>query len=296
MERNKNAFVIRYMKKIITVLFLLGIISHLFSFSVEARDVSPVAQIPLKLESGYLVLTLPVESSGSLSFVFDTGCQTTAIGQDVFKKVNRDQTITLLLGTQKLKIDNYRINDFTALSKKLGQKIDGIIGNDILHRYTVNVNFNNNVLTLFNSREFITNPDGEDIRIGVNSLVSSLPLRITFPGGQQIEGEFVIDTGAPVTVIINSPLAEESGLYANLDKSKELKFKLKADVQTAVDVLAESVRIGKFECVAMHIFISTSNRGLFAVSKYAGIVGNGFLRNFNVIFDYRRKRLNIEKY
>ncbi len=239
---------------------------------------------------------MAVESAGSLSFVFDTGCQTTNISQDFSKKVNTDQAITLLLGAQKLKIDNFRISDLSAISKKIGQKIDGVIGNDILRRYTVKVNFRNNALTLFDSRELITNPNGEDIRIGVNSLVSSLPLKITFPGGHQIEGEFVIDTGAPVTVIIHSPLAEKSGLYANLDKSKELKFKLKADVQTAAEVLAESVRIGKFECEDMHIFLSTSNRGLFAVSKYAGIVGTGLLRNFNVIFDYKRKRLNIEKY
>ena len=32
------------------------------------------------------------------------------------------------------------------------------------------------------------------------------------------------------------------------------------------------------------------------VSKYAGIVGNKFFQNFNVIFDYKRKRLHIEKY
>lgn len=284
------------MKNIITVLYLLGITSHLFSFPAQARDISPVAQIPLRLESCYLMLTMAVESAGPFSFVFDTGCQTTNIGQEAFEKINRKRAITLLLGTQRLKIDNYRINDLSAISKKTGHKIDGVIGNDILHRYTVKVDFNNNVFSLFDSKELITNPDGEDIRIGVNSLVSSLPLTITFPGGQQIEGEFVIDTGAPVTVVINSPLAERNGLYANLDESKELKFNLKADTQTAAEVLVESVRIGKFECAGMHIFISTSSRGLFDVSKYAGIVGTGFLRKFNVIFDYKRKRLNIERY
>jgi len=34
---------------------------------------------------------------------------------------------------------------------------------------------------------------------------------------------------------------------------------------------------------------------LFAVTKYAGIVGTEFFQNFNVIFDYKRKRINLEK-
>jgi hypothetical protein len=68
------------------------------------------------------------------------------------------------------------------------------------------------------------------------------------------------------------------------------------NVQTAVAALVESVRIGHFECANMEIYISTSKRGLFAVTKYAGIIGNKFFQNFNVIFDYKRKRLNLEKY
>jgi len=54
--------------------------------------------------------------------------------------------------------------------------------------------------------------------------------------------------------------------------------------------------IGKFGCSDLEIYISTSKRGLLAGSKYAGIVGNKFFQNFNVLFDYKRKRLHIEKY
>jgi len=43
------------------------------------------------------------------------------------------------------------------------------------------------------------------------------------------------------------------------------------------------------------IFISTSNKGLFAVKRYAGIVGTGLLKNFSVTFDYYKKRLILEK-
>jgi hypothetical protein len=60
--------------------------------------------------------------------------------------------------------------------------------------------------------------------------------------------------------------------------------------------MSKSVRIGNLECADMEIYISTSKKGLFAVTKYAGIVGNKFFQNFNVIFDYKRKKLHLEKY
>lgn len=284
------------MKSFIPVSHKFAIILLAFSISAQARNASPFVQIPFELKSDYLVFPVPIEPSGSLSLLFDTGCQTTTISQNVLAMVNREQSITLILGTRKLRIDDYHIRPATPLSKKPSQKIDGVIGNDILHRYIVKIDYQKKVLSLFDNQESITYPDGDELRIGVNSLVSSVPLIITFPGGQQVEGEFVIDTGAPIDVLINSPIAKKNGLYTILDTSKYRKFKTLADIQTAASVQTKTVRIGKFVCADMEIYISTSNKGLFAGSKYAGFVGNKFFQNFNVIFDYKRKRLHIEKY
>ena len=204
--------------------------------------------------------------------------------------------IILILGTQKLKIDEYHESPRDPLSKVSGHKIDGVIGNDLLHRYIVKIDYQNKELSLFDNQELITYPDGEELRIEVNSLVSSIPLIVIFPGGKKIEGEFMIDTGAPINVLINSPVAEKNELHTILKMNSEKKFRTLADVQTAVPVVAESVKIGKFECADVEIYISTTSKGLFAVSKYAGIVGNKFFQNFNVIFDYKRQKLHLEKY
>ena len=265
-------------------------------FPFQTEVISPFAQIPFELISGYIVFSVPSESSGSLSLLLDTGCQTTTLGEDVLEKANREQTIILLLGTRKLKIENFHIRPRTAPSKALGQKIDGVIGNDILHRYTVRIDYKNRLLSLFDSEDLISYSAGDSVGIEVNALVSCVSLAITFPGGQHVEGDFMIDTGAPINVVINSPVAAKNGLYAILKKSKDREFRTQADVQTAASVRAEFVMIGKFGCSDLEIYISTSKRGLFAVSKYAGIVGNKFFQNFNVIFDYKRKRLHLEKY
>ncbi|UCE40263.1 MAG: aspartyl protease family protein [Candidatus Aminicenantes bacterium] len=262
----------------------------------QTKNLSPFALIPFDLKSGYIVFDVPIEHSGSLSLLFDTGCQTTTFGKNALGYANRDKTITLQLGSQKLKIDDYHVNPRESLSKSLGQKVDGVIGNDILHRYTVRIDYENRLLSLFDREEFVTYPEGDDVGIEVNSLVSSVLLAITFAGGKKIEGEFVIDTGAPINVLINSPLAEKHGLDTFVEKGTEKKFKTQAALHTATSSLAKFVRIGQFQCDDMEIFISTSKKGLFAVTKYAGIVGNKFFQNFNVIFDYKRKRIHLEKY
>ncbi len=284
------------MKGKLPFLFAVGITIFSFSFSTRAKDVAPFVQLPFDIASGYLIFSVPIEPSGSLSLLFDTGCQTATISKDVLDIENRGQAITLLLGTQKLKVDNYRISPKTDLSKAAGQRVDGVIGNDLLHRYTVKIDFKKKVLSLFESEEFITYPDGDAVGIEVNSLVSSVLLKITFSGGKQVEGKFMIDTGAPIHVLLNSPVAEKSGLQSIMKNAKKKEFKTLADVQSAAPALAKSVRIGRFECADMEVFISTSKKGLFAGSKYTGIVGIKFFQNFNVIFDYRRKSLHIEKF
>jgi hypothetical protein len=278
-----------------TIPFFIGIIAVAFTLSGQVRSISPFVQIPFELRSGYLIFSVPAISTGPLTLLFDTGCQTMNVSKNVSENRGNQQPVTLVLGTRKLTIDNYRVSSDSDLSKRLGQKIDGIIGNDILFRYQVKIDYKHRVLSLFDSEELVTSTNGEDIAIGVNSLVSSVPLVITFSGGKRVKGEFVIDTGAPINVTINSPFVEKNGLSTLLEGSKERKFKTQADIQTAIAALAESIRIGRFECVDKEIFISTSTKGLFAGSRYAGIVGNKFFQNFTVIFDYMRKRLHIDK-
>ena len=44
------------------------------------------------------------------------------------------------------------------------------------------------MIFLFDGDKSIAYPDGEDVKIDVNELVSSVPLSITFPGGRHIVG------------------------------------------------------------------------------------------------------------
>ena len=159
---------IRYVKNIIPVFLLLFIIPSVTIF-VQARDNSPFVQIPFELKSSYVAFSLPIEPSGTLSLLFDTGCQTTTIVKDVLRDTSRRQAITLLLGSHKLKIENYHISPRTVLSKAHGQTIDGVIGNDLLHRYTVRIDHKNRLLSLFDSEELITYPTGDSVEIEVNS-------------------------------------------------------------------------------------------------------------------------------
>jgi hypothetical protein len=249
--------------------------------------------IPFELKSGYVIFTVLLGSFGPLDFLLDTGCQTTVIHEETLGTRDKGQALVMLLGTHEFKIDNYHIRPLSALPKAIGQEIDGVIGNDLFHGFTVKLDFEQKLLFIYDSEDFIANPRGEEIELNVNTLVSSLVLSLSFPDGKELEGEFVIDTGAPISVLLNSPIAEQHGI--NVDPEKNREFKTQADVQTAVEITSDIIRIGAIECVNVPIFISTSNKGLFAVKRYAGLVGTGLLQNFNVIFDYTRNRVNLEK-
>lgn len=285
------------MKHKAAAFFALGISLITFlCFRVRAKEASPFVKIPFELKSGYIVFSVPTESYGFLTLLFDTGCQTLTLRKDLRVNPDREQAIAIVLGPRKLIIDNYHINQSSRLSKRLNQKIDGVIGNDILHRYTVQIDYKEEKISLYDGEGFVNYPHGDDVRIEVNSLVSSVPLTVTLTGGKLIEGEFMIDTGAPINLLINSPVAEEYGLYKSMKMDKKKEFRTLGDVQAAAAAMTKSVRIGEYECDNVEIHISTSKKGLFAATRYAGIVGNAFLKKFNVIFDYHRKRLHLEKH
>lgn len=95
---------------------------------------------------------------------------------------------------------------------------------------------------------------------------------IVFPVslGRSETSSFLFDTGCQTTVVSEKVLRDRSG------GSKLL------------------LNLGSFELAHMPVLISTSDKGLFAVTKYDGIVGTTLLRRFNVILDYRRNRLRVE--
>jgi hypothetical protein len=253
----------------------------------------PITETPFELISGYIIFPIIMETSDSMNFLFDTGCQTTVFSEEVHKKSGNAPTIVLTVGSLEIEIDTFHFRSLANISKRLGKTIGGVIGNDILHNFTVTLDFRRSLIGLHDSGGLVANPEGEDIKIGVNPLISSLPLEITFPTGQLIVGNFVIDTGAPISVLLNSPIAKEHGL--NVDPNTNKEFKTQEAVQTAAEIQADVLQVGGFKLSDVSMFVSTTDKGLFAVTAYAGIVGTGLLRNFNVIFDYERERINLER-
>jgi hypothetical protein len=279
------------MKLYITVLFIFTLLCDHSNFAV--CPVAPPAEIPFELKSNYIIFQVPSERFGTLRLLLDTGCQTTVINTEIIGEKDQNLPLTLLLGEQKLLIKKYHLRPRSTPPKAIGPEIDGVIGNDIFHNFIVKLDFSQKRLLIFDKDTIISNPQGEDIPLTVNPLVSSMRLKLVFPDAKELEGEFVIDTGAPITVILNSPVAKQHGIQADASKNRE--FKTQAAVQTAVEVKTRTIQVGQTQLQDLPVYISTSDKGLFAVTKYAGMVGTGLLRNFNVIFDYSGNRLSLEK-
>lgn len=269
------------------------ILLFLIRTSMCAAYASPLAEIPFELRSNYIVFQVSFEKFGRLRLLLDTGCQTTVLNAEIMDTGNRNAPLTMFLGERELIIGTYHLRSLQRHAQALGVEIDGIIGNDLFHNFTVRIDFNRSRLFIYDQKEIVTNPKGEDSHLEINPLVSSIELTMTLPLGKKITGEFVIDTGAPITIVLNSPLAQKYGILPDASKSRE--FKTQAADQTAVEVMTESIGIGEIQLKNVPIYVSTTSEGLFAVTRYAGLVGTGMLKNFNVIFDYKRSRLNLEK-
>jgi hypothetical protein len=117
------------------------------------------------------------------------------------------------------------------------------------------------------------------------------------PGGAQLTGEFVIDTGGyPVPAVLTTPFAQSNNLPAPTQKAIFDRSMSGLGGETKVLISrATSFTLGSSVMRAPLIYISQDKGGALSSSQYDGLIGTEVLRRFKVIFDYTRRRLILER-
>jgi hypothetical protein len=111
---------------------------------------------------------------------------------------------------------------------------------------------------------------------------------------EELRGKFLIDLGAPNHLFLNRDNEQSENFVQKVEKFKlkdTTKFKPNHKTKLAI-LIPDYFKIDKFTCrkafiVAMRMFGKSSK-------KYNGIIGNKFLSNFIVQFDFKRNRIYMK--
>lgn len=190
------------------------------------------------------------------------------------------------------------------LRKILGDGADGLFGLPFMHGKRVEFNYAGGYMRFLAAEEKI----GEDFTAiqckrldNIERII--IPLSVTFSDGYTLDGNFLMDTGMPDELSLNSATANRLKAEGHLANARRMKFEVGGIGGSRTDnyLTTKQITIGGKSINNIRITYSENEKGSLADSRYDGLVGNALFARFDVIFDfvnwviYLRPNKNFDK-
>lgn len=284
--------------------------------AAQAVATSP-ATVPFELNNRHIILKGKVNSQ-PIEFVLDTGDQYAIVDLDLAKRMNlnlsgevrvggagasvatgafvKDATFTLdgLPGfSQSVKM---ALPFGNTLSPRAGRAFQGIIGYEFIREFVVEIDYQASVLKLHDKDKFTYSGSGESIPIELVHGHPVLTAKVTPAGSTTpLEGKFVFDLGAALTLALYSPFVAEHQLLGPQFKTIRSLGGAGAGGETSGQLgRVTELKIGSFTIKSPITLFSEDKAGAFATSSLAGNVGARVASKFRLFLDYGRKRIIFE--
>ena len=293
-------------------------LAMMFSVGVAGSTIGQnrvIEQIPFRLNDGHVIIELSLDNSAPLNFIFDSGAGASLIsnktadslgydggakrknvGVSGEHKVNLIKWVKISHAQTELTIASLLSTETYFEELDNGASIHGVIGYDLLNKYVIELDYDEQLLTFYNSSSYRYEGSGERLPIYV---VQNLPIadaRVIAYNGVSFEGQFMVDTGARSDVIISSPSVIKYDLAENIGSY----YSLRASVGTSTR--RTKMRYGRLASFAfankefkdIPVALSSDNKGVLSMDFIDGIIGARLLKRFKLIFDYERSKLYLE--
>lgn len=186
------------------------------------------ARIPFKLVNGSIVITATLnDTDRPLQLLFDTGADGMALRRSLADSlgltVSREQNAAVVGGRMKIAIssgntvhlDTLKLgNTNIALFNEIGHGYDGILGCTIATSYITRVDFDKQVIELFNFGKYDHGKEGNMVDITFPSGIPVLPVSMKV-GEKEVAGDFVFDSGANYYLIAFGAFVKKHLLLTN---------------------------------------------------------------------------------
>ncbi|AXT18428.1 PDZ domain-containing protein [Flavobacteriaceae bacterium AU392] len=251
------------------------------------------------------------DSSEKFKFVFDTGAGISVIDKSVAKKLNIQSKGSNKINNVSYSIANNQNLNFNGLSldalliildldhlkERSGRIIDGIIGNDIISKFITHIDFETKNLKLYekikNIPELSTYSKN---RIRFYTSKPVIPVEFTLKNGDNIEGNFLFDTGASAsTLVIASPFAKKHKLVKNIGKTYAVISSGLAE-RTSKNFIGytRNIKFNGNTFSDIPIRLSQSKYGTLSSKSLAGILGMEVIDRFQIILDYNNNAIYLK--
>jgi hypothetical protein len=180
--------------------------------------------------------------------------------------------------------------DLSALAQSLPdeQPFGGVIGYDLLSRFPLQIDYEEQEISFYDPHRFQPATDGTTIPFFLTMQIPTISANL-----HGHSGDFLIDLGNPFGLILHRGFVVENDLEATLNdvqKETEAIGGIGGITGTKIAV-ADSLRIESLTVTDVPVVLSQSENGLAGSRQIAGNIGNLLLQRFRVVIDYDTRQL-----
>ena len=310
---NQTLMATRRFTYTLALLFALALAASLPARAAQqaAAGQAAVARVPVEMNGNSLFLQARVNGSEPRWFILDTGAGVTLLNTTTVRSlgltVGKSGTVNGAGGqAQSAAVKGVTIDVGGALVKDVdaatlpltqfenagGRVVDGILGVEFFKRYVVEIDYEARQLTVYEPNGYRYAGRGESLPLSFKHNHPHVRAQLTLRGRPPLEGDFVIDAGSALPVILLPSFIEKNRLRESLPTTFTAYGRgVGGEVPLPVG-RAESIRFGGFTLAQPVTAFPAS--GTFGGEGIAGNIGTAVLRRFRVVFDYSRERVHLE--
>ncbi|TCI91141.1 aspartyl protease family protein [Tenacibaculum sp. M341] len=275
-----------------------------------------VLELPLEIsDRGHTFIKVSVNDSEELNFVFDTGATAEVIDTKVAEKIGvkseYQQPVQGASGeefydialNEKLKLDTIElvsramvIKDLSNLNVLSDEKIDGIIGATLLSKYITNIDYSNKKIVFYKDDNDINLKDFTKIpfTFKTNIPIPLIKVGFTLENGESFAGNVLFDSGAGLSLSVNSPYNKKNKLSEKAEKKLLRKSSGLGAESYDERIRIKTLQLEGFSFTNLPIELSGATEGVLASSDFMGILGAKIIQRFNVVLDYNTKTMYLK--
>lgn len=268
-------------------------------------------ELPFRLVNNHIYTDVYINGKGPLRFMLDTGglnlltrnaaerlgiesegaIKASGTGEKTLD-VGVARVETVSLGDLDIHNQTFFVADLSELQDVEGVPFDGLVGFEVFRRFAVRIGYEENRMQLFLPESFTYAGSGTRIPIRLSDRTPE-----TDGSVDGISGVFSIDTGSRSALDLHGPFVRNNGLVERYCPCVETitGWGVGGPVRGRVARVGQ-LKLGEQEIDDVGVELTLQESGAYADSNLAGNVGGAVLKRFNVIFDYSRNEMILERH
>lgn len=265
--------------------------------------------IPFEFKAGHIYVKATINGKKKVYLILDSGASANIFQESVLADLNLPVVGSVpargiggyrevsLVRTDSISIDQLTLLNQVAGMANLpiagpggtdGIPFGGVLGYDFLSRFPVMIDYDKQLLTIYDPERFELPEGGSQIPFHLTMQVPTIRAELI-----GLPGDFLVDLGNAYGLVLHRSFVDKHGLDSLLGNIQPLAQSM-VGVGGSVSgssAFAASFAFGDIRVQSLRVILPEAGDGLTGSEELAGNIGNLLLKRFGLLFDYNSSRL-----